>query len=484
MLDMKRQVREYAGHLDEVVAPIEVSEIVENRVLVYLTAPTGRVNRATLRLRSLPRWAVAASSAIVVLLVVGGMLLLTPGSDSGFAPTDETPLVEITDPPAPTDLDALPQGVPGLPAFRAQVNIVLPHPLDLAMDDLQAQLEESLGVGVTAVTAEELDLRFDILYRPGPFGGVKVALSDQSRGIDLLNDPLTYGVFNRIQTGVYRSSIHQFDIIESGSFESVLGTLLWSNWTGVCDTEPVETVDAFTIAGRVVDQFTCASLRGSADVWVDRETLLVLRVESEDLRGSLPGGGLLATVATDLAGYSVLEIVYEPEFVGDEFALRPPEGAVVIEDPEPPAGYRNPRDHPLVGQPAPEIAGPLFGGDTLDVSELRGRRVAVLWWASWCLPCLDTLQAFQMYADANAPDFEMVTVTMQDRPEAAIAVLQRGSVELPAIDGSSYPNSYFRETDIIGVPALILIDESGTVVAVQLGVDPLGDLFELVGWAP
>ena len=146
-------------------------------------------------------------------------------------------------------------------------------------------------------------------------------MSEQSRGINV-PDPRTYGGSDGTRTGIYRSSSHQFDV-EPGSFASALGTMLWSSWQGICDSEPVDAVEELTIAGRVVDAFACESLRGSAMVWLDRETSLVLRVDAEDLVGLLPGSGLVLTL-TGLSGFSVVQIDYEPAFAADEFTLRPP----------------------------------------------------------------------------------------------------------------------------------------------------------------
>ncbi len=74
---------------------------------------------------------------------------------------------------------------------------------------------------------------------------------------------------------------------------------------------------------------------------------------------------------------------------------------------------------PLIGQPAPPVAGTTLDGQAFDIDDLRGRWVLVNFFAQWCSPCLvehPELVAFDE-AHADAGDVEIVSVAFQDDPD-------------------------------------------------------------------
>lgn len=73
-------------------------------------------------------------------------------------------------------------------------------------------------------------------------------------------------------------------------------------------------------------------------------------------------------------------------------------------------------DSPLLGKPAPEVIGEGLDGETIRLSQLRGRYVVLNFFATWCVPCLrehDDLIRFQeRHAAAN--DATVLAVIFDD----------------------------------------------------------------------
>ena len=479
MLDMERRLEQYAEFLDEAVAPIEVREVVEQRVVVGADAPVAASRSVLARLVVARPWAVAATAVVVALLVVGGIQVMF-SAGGGDDP--------VSDPPPRVLEEETPAGDPGIPAFRGVMRVEIPKSriseLAAESEDHSGYLEEELGLRLTAATLADIELLYDVDYRPGPFGGMRVQLSEQSRGVNLIGPVPDFAVFDGDRVGVYRSNANVFSIEGRESFESALGALLWSRWEGICRGTETDLPVEEPIGGQAVDYTLCERLRGDLEVWVDRETGLVLRVEPAGVRTALTGWDVLQRIVPD-GSFSFIKIIFDPPFAGDEFTLAGPTGASVEVQPEPPDGTDVP--HPdvlrMVGDAAPELTGDLLGGGRFDLAEQRGRRVAVLLWATWCPPCLDMLEAFQRYADEHDPGFDLVTVAFVDDVDSARAMVERGKITLPVIDGSDWDGEEWSRRGIFAFPAVVFVDEAGTVVHVHIGMDPLDDLFESVGWA-
>jgi thiol-disulfide isomerase/thioredoxin len=283
--------------------------------------------------------------------------------------------------------------------------------------------------------------------------------------------------------GTFYATGSHFQIESPNSYASVLGELLWRQWDGICAGGDLEVPVDDLVAGRAVHFTACDRLGArDVDVWVDRETSLVLRAEATEAGATLPGWGGLQRLLPG-ADFEFVEVEFDPTFDTDAFTLVAPVGASVSVEPETSDFDPDPVLHPMVGSPAPGIVGDLLDGGAFDLADLRGRRVAVLFWASWCDPCLDMLGAFQAYVDDETPQFEVVAVAYIDELAAARRVVADGPITLPVVDGSDWSSSDFEDW-FLGIPTGIFIDEFGTVVAVHAGVDPVAEVVEHVGWVP
>ena len=114
----------------------------------------------------------------------------------------------------------------------------------------------------------------------------------------------------------------------------------------------------------------------------------------------------------------------------------------------------------------PEIAFQLVDGETLRLSELRGQRVLLNFWAEWCTPCRLEMPAIRRVA-ASYPDVVVIGVTADGAREQIRSAVQELEMTWPV----SLPNPRANQIFQVSVyPTTILLDQSGQVVATHSGL--------------
>lgn len=67
------------------------------------------------------------------------------------------------------------------------------------------------------------------------------------------------------------------------------------------------------------------------------------------------------------------------------------------------------------GKPSPNFTlTSMKDGSTLTLADLKGKKVAIKFWASWCSVCKETLPESSALADDTSKDFEFISVVAPD----------------------------------------------------------------------
>jgi thiol-disulfide isomerase/thioredoxin len=197
------------------------------------------------------------------------------------------------------------------------------------------------------------------------------------------------------------------------------------------------------VAGRAATRIRCTD-RG-LDLWLDRATLLVLRIEAGDHTPDWqPGAGLSATSIE-------LPQVVDPE----AFALAAPTGAL----PEgTPTGLK-------VGSPLPTWSGTTLDGATTGSDETRGHPQVVVIWAAWCQPCIDQLPWLSDLSVRD--DVKLVTIAFTSDAAAAHAALPSAGPSFPVVVDKD--GSIGDQFGVNAVPVIVFVDAGGTVRGFETG---------------
>lgn len=116
------------------------------------------------------------------------------------------------------------------------------------------------------------------------------------------------------------------------------------------------------------------------------------------------------------------------------------------------------------GQPAPDFSLETLDGKTVKLSDYRGQRVLVNFWASWCGPCIeetpDLVQAFNELKAARK-DVVFLGVATQDSPDEVLKFTTARNVNYTIVlDPKGLISGAYG---VFGLPATFFVDEGGTV---------------------
>ncbi|HEY8491185.1 MAG TPA: TlpA disulfide reductase family protein [Dehalococcoidia bacterium] len=121
----------------------------------------------------------------------------------------------------------------------------------------------------------------------------------------------------------------------------------------------------------------------------------------------------------------------------------------------------------LVGQRAPDFALASPEGETVRLSDLRGRPVLVNFWATWCGPCLEEMPAIQRVYDQHAGSVAVVAVNFREGPGPAAEFAGRLGLTFPVVLDRA--GEVAARYGVPGLPSSYFIDAEGVVRAVHFG---------------
>jgi len=119
-----------------------------------------------------------------------------------------------------------------------------------------------------------------------------------------------------------------------------------------------------------------------------------------------------------------------------------------------------------VNEPAPDFSVTTLDGKEVTLSDLRGRRVIVDFWATWCPPCIKEIPHFIRLAKEHDP-IELTIIGISDEPKSKLRrfAQKEGINYLIASDELNFA----PYNKITGIPTTFFIDEDGVIRDIHVG---------------
>jgi cytochrome c biogenesis protein CcmG, thiol:disulfide interchange protein DsbE len=121
-----------------------------------------------------------------------------------------------------------------------------------------------------------------------------------------------------------------------------------------------------------------------------------------------------------------------------------------------------------VGAPAPALALPTAGGETVALDALRGKVVYVDFWASWCGPCRKSFPWMaEMQKKYGPSGFTVVAVNVDKKRPDAERFLQSTPAQFTVVydPAGTTPSAW----NVKAMPTSFVVDAKGNVAVIESG---------------
>lgn len=130
-----------------------------------------------------------------------------------------------------------------------------------------------------------------------------------------------------------------------------------------------------------------------------------------------------------------------------------------------------------MNKPAPNIVLTTIDGESIDLSALRGRRVLIDMWATWCGPCRSEIPDLKKLRASYGPD-QLTIIGISDESAATVRkFVAEHDVNYPTVAAANLP-APFSEVNFL--PTKFVIGSDGVIRRIRVGAGGAQDLHDLV----
>jgi peroxiredoxin len=122
-----------------------------------------------------------------------------------------------------------------------------------------------------------------------------------------------------------------------------------------------------------------------------------------------------------------------------------------------------------VGEVAPNFSFPPLKGNSVKLSDYRGRVVFLNIWAIWCLPCREEMPSMEaLYQRLKGREFEILAVGIDRKGEEVVgSFVAKYGLTFPVIPDPD--NKTYKLYGLTGIPETFLIDRNGVIIYKVIG---------------
>lgn len=120
-----------------------------------------------------------------------------------------------------------------------------------------------------------------------------------------------------------------------------------------------------------------------------------------------------------------------------------------------------------IGAVAPEMVLKTPEGETIKLSDFKGKVTMIDFWAAWCKPCrMENPNVVKLYAKYKSKGFEIFGVSLDQSGDKWVeAIAQDGLTWKHGSELRFWESSFVPAYNLDGIPMTYLLDENGVIIA-------------------
>jgi thiol-disulfide isomerase/thioredoxin len=130
------------------------------------------------------------------------------------------------------------------------------------------------------------------------------------------------------------------------------------------------------------------------------------------------------------------------------------------------------RKNRMTGQPYTDFTAATLAGDSVRLSPIvkEHKYTLLQFWASWCIPCRKEIPLLkQLYKTYNSQGLEIVSFSIDHSRDSWQDASKKENFQWPNIsDLKADKSPVYKQYPIMGIPANVIIDQNGKIVASNL----------------
>ncbi|MFJ7509524.1 TlpA disulfide reductase family protein [Peribacillus simplex] len=116
-----------------------------------------------------------------------------------------------------------------------------------------------------------------------------------------------------------------------------------------------------------------------------------------------------------------------------------------------------------IGANAPNFSLKTLDGKQVELSDYKGKKVMLNFWATWCPPCKKEMPDMEKYAQQAGDDVVVLAVNIDPENDVQSFVDDNGITFTIPLDSQSAENPVNERYKILSIPTTYFIDKEGII---------------------
>jgi thiol-disulfide isomerase/thioredoxin len=119
-------------------------------------------------------------------------------------------------------------------------------------------------------------------------------------------------------------------------------------------------------------------------------------------------------------------------------------------------------------KPAPNFKVTAIDGTTVELSQLKGKKVYLVFFASWCGPCMTEMpEVNALYKESKSnKDLVIIPVSVTDSKDELVKLAKEKGWELPLYENNGTIDADYA---VESIPTSVFIDTKGNIAKTHVG---------------